>query len=183
MAKVYAMIANGTEETECLTVVDLLKRAGNQVIIVSVEKDKEILSSHGIRITADQTIQKTDFKDADSIFLPGGMPGSERLSDSQKLTNALIQLDSQNKVIAAICAAPAVVLGRHGLLAGKRCTCFPGFEKELEDAYLVSERVVTDGNIVTSKGLGTAIDLGLELIRIFQGQAISDKIASQIQYR
>lgn len=182
MAKVYAMIADGTEEVECLAVVDILRRSGIETVLVSVNETAEVTSSHKIRLLADATVEEIDFSDGDVIFVPGGMPGSEHLSACKKLTAALRQAAEEGRRIAAICAAPAVVLGRHGLLQGKTATCFPGFEQELLGAVHTAQGVVTDGNITTARGLGYAVDLGLELVRLLQGEEKSEDIRSRIQY-
>lgn len=182
MAKVYAMIADGTEEVECLAVVDILRRSGIETVLVSVNETTEVTSSHKIRLTADATVAETDFSDGDVIFVPGGMPGSEHLSSCEKLIAALKQAADEGRRIAAICAAPAVVLGRHGLLKGKTATCFPGFEGELLGAVHTEQGVVTDGNVTTARGLGYAIDLGLELVKLLEGKEKSEDIRSRIQY-
>ena len=106
MAKVYAMIADGSEEVECLAVVDVLRRSGIETVLVSIEKDRRVVSSHQIPIEADMTIAETDFSDADVIFLPGGLPGSERLSACEPLIKALERQRDAGKRISAICAAP-----------------------------------------------------------------------------
>ncbi len=183
MAKVYAMIADGTEEVECLTVVDILRRSGVEVVLVSVSGSKNIVSSHNVKIEADAVVAETDFADGDAVFLPGGMPGSEHLSACEPLIAALRQADDTGKRIAAICAAPAVVLGRHGFLEGKTATCFPGLENELRGARHTSQGVVTDGNITTARGLGFAIDLGLELAKLLVSEEVSETVKSKIQYR
>ena len=175
MAKVYAMIADGTEEVECLAVVDLLRRSKIDTVLVAAKEDREVVTSHGIRIQADAAVGEVDFSDADVIFLPGGMPGSVHLSQCEPLNQA-------GKRIAAICAAPAVVLGHHGLLRGKRATCFPGFEEELNGAIVVDQGVVTDGNITTAKGLGVALDLGLELVKLLIDEKTADDLKKTIQY-
>jgi len=183
MAKVYAMIADGTEEVECLTVVDILRRSGAEVVLVSISGSKNIVSSHNVKIEADAVIEETDFADGDAVFLPGGMPGSEHLSACEPLIAALHQVNDTGKRIAAICAAPAVVLGRHGFLEGKTATCFPGLEHELTGARHTSQGVVTDGNITTARGLGFAIDLGLELAKLLVSEEVSETVKSKIQYR
>ena len=183
MAKVYAMIANGTEEVECLTVVDLLRRSGVETVLVSVEESCEVTSSHKVRITADTTLAQTDLSDGDVIFLPGGMPGAERLSACGPLLEALEQADREGRRIAAICAAPGVVLGRHGLLKGRTATCFPGFEKEFGDGRYTHQGVVTDGNLTTARGLGFAVDLGLELVELLLGSEAAEETRRRIQYR
>ncbi|MGL5435741.1 MAG: DJ-1 family glyoxalase III [Lachnospiraceae bacterium] len=181
MVKVYAMIADGTEEVECLAVVDVLKRSGMDVVLVSVGETRQVLTAHQIRIEADATVAETDMSDADLIFIPGGMPGSEHLSSCPALITAIqAQLDSGRRV-AAICAAPGVVLGRHGFLKGKKATCFPGFEDELIEAEYSSQGVVTDGNITTAKGVGVAIDLGLELAALYFGRDAARELRQRMQ--
>lgn len=182
MAKVYAMIADGTEEVECLAVVDLLRRSNIETVLVAAKDSREVVTSHGIRIQADAAADEADFSDADVIFLPGGMPGSVHLSQCGSLIQALKAQDQAGKRIAAICAAPAVVLGHHGFLRGKRATCFPGFEEELNGAIVVDQGVVTDGNITTAKGLGVALDLGLELVRLLIDEKTADDLRKAIQY-
>ncbi|MCC8060515.1 MAG: DJ-1/PfpI family protein [Clostridiales bacterium] len=182
MAKVYAMIANGSEEVECLAVVDVLKRCGIEVSLVSAHEEREIVSSHGIRIQADEIASKAAFSDGDAIFLPGGIPGSEHLYNCAPLREALKKAHAEGRRIAAICAAPAVVLGRLGYLQGRRATCYPGFEKDLLGAEYTGEGVITDGNITTARGLGYALDLGLELGGLLVGRDVAAKVKSQIQY-
>lgn len=182
MAKVYAMIADGTEEAECLAVLDLLRRSGIEVTLVSINDTKHVISSHQVKIEADATIAETDFTDGDVIFVPGGMPGAENLSACEPLIAAMKAALEDGRRIAAICAAPGVVLGRHGFLEGKKATCFPGFEKELHGAEHTSQGVVTDGNITTARGLGFAIDLGLELVKLLVGEDVSEDTRKKIQY-
>lgn len=182
MPRVYAMIADGTEEVECLAVVDLLRRAHIDTVIVSVG-GKNILSSHKVAITADKTADEVDLTDADLIFLPGGMPGSTNLAHCAPLISAIEKQLKSNKRVAAICAAPAVVLGANGFLRGKKAVCFPGFESGCDGAKVdIKARVVTDGNITTARGLGCAVDLGLELISLLVDKNTADKIKEAIQY-
>lgn len=181
MKKVYAFIANGSEEAECLNVVDLLRRAHFDVTLVSVESERGVVSSHNVAIIADKTFGECDFSDGDAFFLPGGMPGTNRLAAHAGLCGLLTSANKAGKRLAAICAAPSV-LGRLGLLKGRKATCFPGFESYLEGAKHVSDGVVTDGNITTARGLGFAIDLGLELIALLESRDKSDEIKRAIQY-
>lgn len=182
MTKVYAMIADGTEEVECLAVLDVLKRSGVEVVLVSVNETKSVVSSHQVRIEADQTVAETDFSDGDVIFVPGGMPGAENLSACEPLVAALKSALTDGRRVAAICAAPGVVLGRHGFLKGRKATCFPGFETEFHGAEYTSQGVVTDGLITTARGLGFAIDLGLELVKLLIGEAVAEDTKKKIQY-
>ncbi len=183
MAKVYAVMADGTEEVECLAVVDILRRCGIETVLVSAGETRRVVSSHGIAIKTDVTVAETDFSDGDVIFVPGGMPGSENLSACEPLITALKKADAEGRRIAAICAAPAVVFGRHGLLEGKKATCFPGFEKELVGAEYIDKSVVTDGSITTAKGLGAALDLGLELAGLLSGRDVAEDMRKRIQYK
>ncbi len=179
--KIYAFMADGTEETECLAVADVLVRGGADVKLVSVSGRHEIKSSHGITIVCDDVIDNVDLKDADALFLPGGMPGTTRLGQCKKLNDALLDANAANKRIAAICAAPSV-LGKLGLLKGKTATCFPGFEDKLEGAKYTRTGVVTDGNVTTARGLGFAIDLGLELLALMTDKENSDRVKAAVQY-
>lgn len=180
--KAYAFVANGTEESELLCVADLLRRAEIETVIVSIESNREIISSHNVKLSADAKFDEVDFIDADLIFIPGGLPGSQRLSDFAPLNGLIAKCLSNGKRVAAICAAPALVLGRHGFLNGKRATCAPGFEAELKGAAYIEEAVVTDGLITTARGLGAALDLGLEIITLTKGEAAAKEMRAKIQY-
>lgn len=182
MAKVYAMIADGSEEVELLAVVDILRRSGVETVLVSISDRKDTISSHQVKIEADAVIAETDFSDGDVIFLPGGLPGAENLSDCPALIQAIRQNLTEGRRVAAICAAPGVVLGRHGFLEGKTATCFPGFEKEFQGAEYTMQGVVTDGLITTARGLGFAIDLGLELVKLLVGEEQAEDTKKKIQY-
>lgn len=181
MAKVYAMIADGTEECECLIVVDVLRRAGADVRLVSVG-GKTAVGSHGIEITADATVSEVDLIDADLIFVPGGLPGSEKLAANAKLVDAIGKALELGKRVAAVCAAPALVLGAHGFLRGKSAICFPGFESHMSGAEIKrGARVVTDGNVTTARGLGCTLELALELVRLLFGSDKAAEIKQKIQ--
>lgn len=180
MAKIIAYVADGLEEVECLAVVDVVRRAGIEIILTSIKDDKHIVSSHSIRFEADALASVTDPSDADMIFLPGGQPGTNNLKASPEVEKALKQFAAEGKRIAAICAAPTV-LGKYGLLDGKTATCYPGCESMLGAANHVSDGVVTDGNITTARGLGYAIALGLEIIRLLISEEKSLEIKAAIQ--
>lgn len=181
MSKVYIFMADGTEEVEALTVVDLLRRAGVTVVTVSIMGKDSIVSSHGIEMKTD-AIFGGDYADGDMIVLPGGMPGTNYLAAHEGLRDVLFSYKDREKYLAAICAAPSV-LGRNGLLAGKKATCYPGFEEFLQGATIVTDRVAHDGKFITSRGLGTAIDFALELITVLCDAATAEKIAASVQYR
>lgn len=182
MAKVYIFLANGFEEIEGLTVVDLLRRANINITMVSITGEQFITGSHQIIIKADALFENVDFNDADMLVLPGGMPGTKYLSGHEGLDQLLKQFHTKGKKISAICAAPSV-LGSKGLLKGKYATCYPGFEDALLGAHIKNDAVVTDGNFTTSKGLGTAIDFSLALIKNLKSGAEAANIAKSIQYQ
>ena len=182
MIKAIAMIADGTEEVECLGVVDILRRAGVQTSLVAVG-GKTIVSSHGVTITADKTVDEVDFGEADLIFVAGGLPGTRNLAACKPLINGIKQALSDGRRVAAICAAPALVLGANGFLKGKKAACYPGFEDNMTGAQIQSSaRVVTDGNVTTARGLGCTIELGLELVRLLIGDGQADEIKDKIQF-
>ena len=153
MVKVYLFLANGFEEIEGLTVVDLLRRANIEIVMVSITGDLYVTGSHQITTKADVLFEKADYSDADMLVLPGGMPGTKYLSEHRGLDELLKQFFGKGKKLSAICAAPSV-LGAKGILKGKHATCYPGFEEALDGAIVTNEAVVIDENIITSKGMG-----------------------------
>ena len=175
---VYLFLANGFEEIEALAPLDLLRRAGVEVTTVGIGGDR-IQGSHGITVEAD--IPEGLFTDAnpDMIILPGGMPGSRNLDASRTVDVALKAAVRNGAILAAICAAP-MVLGRRGLLEGKRAICFPGFEGELRGATIADTRVVRDGNIITAAGMGVAVDFGLALVAALKGDAVAEELRRTI---
>lgn len=181
MAKVYAFLAEGLEEVECLAAVDVLVRAGVVVTLVSIGEKKEVTGSHGFTILADQRLSEISMEAADVLFLPGGMPGTKKLGDCKELCDGLVEANRAGQRIAAICAAPSV-LGTLGILKGKEATCYPGYEESLIGSTPTGAGVVTDGNITTARGLGYALDLGLELVRILIDEETSVRIRKSIQY-
>jgi len=154
---VLVIIADGFEEIEAITVIDILRRCGVSVVVAGLDKI-EIKGSHNIIINADKILDKND-NCFEAIVLPGGMPGSKNLSDSPLVDQMLFYANSEKKIIAAICAAPAVVLASKGILSKKKATCFPSMEEKFDDSTIFSEnRVVVDGNIITSRGAGTSAE-------------------------
>ncbi len=165
---IYVLLANGFEEIEALTPVDMLRRAGSHVKTVSIEDGLVVHGAHGIDVVAD--VMPADASDKiDLLILPGGMPGSLNLDASPVTDDMLRRVTADGGRIAAICAAP-LVLGRRGLLKGKLATCYPGFEKELEGAIVRKEPVVTDGLITTARGMGAAMTFGAELVKWLHGK-------------
>ena len=181
MANVYVFTADGFEEIEGLTVVDLMRRAGAQVQMVSISDGLAVKGSHGIEIKADTFFDDVDFDQADLLVLPGGMPGTLHLGEHEGLTGLLQDFAAKGKRVAAICAAPSV-LGGLGLLKGKRAVCYPGFEDKLTGTQVEMEEVVTDGCITTSRGLGTAIPFALELISLLFGPEKAEEIKKSVIY-
>ena len=181
MSKVYAFMANGLEEIECLAVVDILRRADVECETVSITAEREVIGSHGIRVITDRCWEEIAISESDVLFLPGGMPGTKYLGGFAPLCEALKKHAAAGGRVAAICAAPSV-LGDLNLLVGKKATCYPGFEEKLLGATYVSDGVVTDGNVTTARGMGFAIDLGLELVRLLNGEERARELKAAIQH-
>jgi 4-methyl-5(b-hydroxyethyl)-thiazole monophosphate biosynthesis len=182
MAKVYIFVANGFEEIEGLTVVDLLRRANIEIMMVSITGDLYVTGSHHIEVKTDALFENIDYSEGEMLVLPGGMPGTKNLAEHAGLDQLLKQFQAKGKKLSAVCAAPSV-LGSKGLLKGKNATCFPGYEDALLGANVRNEAVITDGNVITSKGMGTAIDFSLAIIKSISGEAEAMKIAKAIQYQ
>ena len=173
---VLIAVADGIEELEAITIIDCLRRVGADLTIASVQKP-QITTARKIKITADCLITDCIDKTYDLIALPGGMPGAENLRDSKELTEMLKKQKEAGRLYAAICASPAIVFAHHGLLAGKKATCYPGMENKLPDASAVNQRVVVDGNCVTSQGPATALEFSLKLVELLFGSAAAKKLA------
>ncbi|MBW8001585.1 MAG: DJ-1 family protein [Planctomycetes bacterium] len=169
-------IADGIEEIEAVCIIDVLRRGGVDVTVASVG-GLQIEASRGVKLVADALISDCVEKSFDLIALPGGMPGAEHLRDCPELIELLKQQNEQGKLYGAICASPAVVLLGHGLLEGKKATCHPAFAEKLGDAESAEQRVVVDGNCVTSQGPGTAIEFALVLVEKLLGKEKAESIA------
>lgn len=176
---IYVFLANGFEETEAVTPIDILRRCGKEVVTVGIG-DNIIKSSHGIAVVTDTEDKLIDLNEnLEGIILPGGMPGTLNLEASETVQRAIDYCVSNNLYIGAICAAPSI-LGHKGLLKGKKAVCFSGFESQLEGAEVSDEPVVRDGNIITSRGAGTAVDFGLKLAEVFASEEQSRKVGEAI---
>ena len=172
------LLADGFEEIEALTPLDILRRAGLDVKTVTVGS-KIAVGSHKIPVVCDLFAKEVNPDEVSLLILPGGMPGTVNL-DASALTDALISAVTENGGrIAAICAAP-MVLGRRGLLEGKEAVCYPGFENELKGATISESSVVTDGKITTAKGMGVALEFSLELVRLIVGEEKANDISSSL---
>lgn len=169
MGTVYVFFADGFEEIEAFTAVDTLRRAGLNVEIVSVTSDEIVMGAHDVSLLCDVNFENCDFSDADLLLLPGGMPGAGTLDKHVGLRKLILDFAEKNKPIAAICAAP-MVLGKLGLLKGRKATCYPSFEQYLEGAQCVDEPVVCDGNIITAMGPGAAMEFSLTIVELLLGK-------------
>lgn len=176
----YIFLADGFEEIEALCPYDLLLRAGIPVKTVSINETTLVTGTHGIRVHADITLNEMG-DDILGIMLPGGLPGADNLCSCAKVQEYMAKANAEGKLITAICAAP-YVLGQAGLLKGRRATCFPGFEDKLTGASVTGEGVVTDGNIITAKGMGAAFEFGIEIIKYYKGEAFAKEIAAKTQH-
>lgn len=181
MKKVCVFFTEGFEEVEGLTIVDLLRRAGIEVCMASVTGKSAVTGAQGITIQTDKLFEEVDVCDGDMLVLPGGQPGTSNLGEYEPLTELLKAWNKEGKRIGAICAAPTV-LGTLDILKGKKATCYPGCENQLTGAEIVSDRVVTDGNITTSRGIGTAISFALELISLLLDEKTALEIKKSIVY-
>jgi 4-methyl-5(b-hydroxyethyl)-thiazole monophosphate biosynthesis len=177
MPHLITILAPGFEETEAVTVIDLMRRAQIRVSLLGL-RALEVTGSHDITIRAERLLQ--DFNEPfDGIVLPGGMPGTTNLAESSAVLDLVRDAHRREALCAAICAAP-LVFGRAGILRNRTATCYPGIEKELIGATVVTETVVRDKNIITSRGPGTAVAFGLEIVSYIAGQKEADRIAAAV---
>lgn len=178
---VYILLADGFEELEALAPCDMLRRAGVETRLVSVSEKLLVKGAHGIGVMADLTLSEMNIRDIEMLVFPGGMPGAKNLDEHPRTDLLIRHCLEKDLFLAAICAAP-MILGKRGVLAGKKATCFPGFEKFLSGATVVSdERVVRDGNVVTAVGAGAAVEFGLKLVEIMKDKKTSDELRESIR--
>ena len=181
MKKVYVFLADGFEEIEGLTVVDMLRRVNVETVMVSINATKTVTGAHGIVIQADGVFGEYTYEDGVMAVLPGGMPGTNHLMAHEGLKKLLLSYNENKKYLAAICAAPSV-LGINGLLEGRHATCYPGFEEKLLGAKALPDAVVMDGNMITSRGMGTAISFGAALVSVLTDEETAENLLKAIQY-
>jgi 4-methyl-5(b-hydroxyethyl)-thiazole monophosphate biosynthesis len=176
MAKVLVPLAEGCEELEAVTIIDLLRRAGIEVIAAGLQAGI-VKASRGTQLMPDMTLDVALKSEYDMIVLPGGMPGAKHLKEDERILNLLKKMAGEGKYTAAICAAPTV-LAEAGLLKGKKATSYPGFldKMALPDAQYLTDAVVRDGKVLTSRGPGTAMDFALALIEALSGRATRDQV-------
>ena len=176
---IAVLLADGFEEIEALTPVDVLRRAGLDVKTVGINA-KTVTGAHKIPVVCDILTSEVVLDDVSLVIFPGGMPGAVNL-DASPFTDVIIDAAIKNGGrIAAICAAP-LILGRRGLLKGKSATCYPGFEAELKGAAVCNAGVVTDGNITTARGMGVALDFSLELVSLILGEKKKNEIREAVK--
>lgn len=179
MDKVYVFFADGFEEIEGLTVVDILRRGQVETVMVSVTGKSVVMGAHGIPVAMDGLFEEYDLNDGTLYVLPGGMPGTRNLGEHQELCGLLVKAKAAGKKVAAICAAPSV-LGQLGLLKGEKATSYPGFEEKLEGAVTTLNPVEVSGQITTSRGMGTAIPFALELLAQLKGRETAEEMGKAI---
>jgi len=178
---VYVLLAEGFEEIEAITPIDVLRRAECNVITVSITTNKVVNGAHNIQLTADELFENCNFSNADVIFLPGGMPGATNLNEHSGVKSVVLAQASKGKIVAAICAAP-LVLGGLGLLEGKKATCYPSFENTLIGATHVEASCVVSENIITANGPGGAMPLALELVRQLKGIELATQLETGMMF-
>jgi len=182
MAKVLVFLADGFEEVEALSPVDLLRRASVDVEVVSISDELCVTGARKIKVLADRKLSDADFENAKMLVLPGGMPGTINLEKCDPLMKKVDQFVNEGKYVAAICAAPTI-LGHRGLLRDKNACCYPGMQDQLEGANVSYEEVTVDNNIITSRGMGTAANFALKLVELMVDKATAENLAKAVVYQ
>lgn len=182
MSKIAIFFAEGYEEIEALAVVDVCRRLKLEIDMVSITGEKTVQGSHGIFVGMDKIFEEITCADYDMLVLPGGMPGTKNLEAFEPLMAQIDAFFEGGRYIGAICAAPSI-FGHRGILKGRKACCFPGFESHLEGAEVTSGPVEIDGNVVTSRGMGTAIDFGLAIAGLFTDKEKVDALAKSIIHK
>lgn len=175
----YVFLADGFEETEALATLDVMRRAKLEVQTVGVT-GAYVTGSHGVTVQSDITFSQVTFDNLEGAVLPGGMPGTLNLEKSADVIVCVKHCYENGKLVAAICAAPSI-LGHLGMLSGRRATCFPGFEKELTGACCTGAHVETDGNVITAKGAGCAVEFGHAIVAKAVSAETADRIIEEMQ--
>ncbi len=172
---IYLFFAAGTEEAEALVTADIIRRAGLDLQIVSITDDHMVTGAHNIRVETDAVLREVDFSDAELLIFPGGLPGATNLADCADLNERIRDHVFIGRPVAAICAAP-LILGRLGLLEGKRATCYPGFEGELRGASCTGALVEQDGLFITGKGPAAVFEFGYAIVERMKDKATADAL-------
>lgn len=181
MSKIGIFFADGCEEIEGLSVVDICRRADLEIVTISIMGRAEVTGSHQIIFSTDTVFEDVDFKELDGVILPGGMPGTIHLGEHEGVNRVIKEFAKEGKLVAAICAAPSV-LGAAGILQGKTAVCHPGFEEKLTGANVKFENVAVDGNVITSRGMGTAFDFGLAIAGYFKEESVVEDVRLHMVY-
>lgn len=181
MTKVLVVFAEGFEETEAIAPVDILRRAGAGVVVAGLDSIN-INSSHSIKVTCDCILEDVLEEHWDAIVIPGGLKGAENLAASKDVAKLLLRQNAEGLIIGAICASPALVLGPLGILNNRKAVCYPGMEVECPSVKFSEQRVLRDSNIITSRGMGCAVEFGLELVRALFGSEKADSVADKIVF-
>ena len=181
MNRIYVFLADGFETVEALAPVDVMRRAGLDVVTVSIMGRKEVISAQSVTVVADALYENVSLADADALILPGGGVGTDNLSAHEPLRAQLVNACSRGLLVAAICAAP-MVFGRIGILEGKRATCYPGCEGDLFGAEYTAKAVEQDGNILTACGPAASFDFGFAIVKHFCGADVVETLRSQMQF-
>lgn len=174
----YVLFADGFEEIEALTIVDVLRRAGMPVVTMSIYDAPEAIGAHGVTVVADEAFDPDMLEDAEWLICPGGMPGASNLAENETLCEILKEQNEKGEKLAAICASPSVILGPLGLLEGRDAVCYPGMEEGMEGANVLSQRVAVDGNIVTGNGPASAAKFALTIAAMSMGDDVANEVAA-----
>ncbi len=179
MKKTVVCLADGFEEIEAVTIIDILRRAEVDVTTASVSGSALVKGAHHVEVRADKLFEDVDFRDIDMIILPGGMPGAQNLNNHKGVQDRILDFSAAGKMIGAICAAP-MVLGNLGLLENRNVTCYPGFGNYLKKARLKNDAVVEDRNLVTANGPAAAVEFALKLVEKLKGRDMADMTARKM---
>jgi 4-methyl-5(b-hydroxyethyl)-thiazole monophosphate biosynthesis len=179
MKNIAVHLAEGFEEIEAVSIIDILRRAEINVTVVSITENLHVTGSHGIRVIADHLFNDINYDFIDMILLPGGMPGSTNLNNHLGLREQILNFQDNKKFLGAICAAP-LVFGNLGILKRIKATCYPGFENQLHDAIVTTENIEVSDNIITAKGAGVAIEFALKIVELLKGKELATKLAQKM---
>lgn len=178
MKKSYIFLADGFEELEALSPIDIMRRGEMDIVTVSISDSYTVTGAHGVPIIADMLISEISEADVDWLICPGGMPGAKNLHDCNQLNDMLLRHYDNGGHVAAICASPALVFSPLGIIKGKKATCYPGMESYCADAEMVDQFVVVTNNVVTGQGPAAAIDFALKLVEISKGKDVAESVAA-----
>jgi len=179
MTRVLVPLAQGCEELEAVTIIDILRRAGIEVVSAGLEEGP-VTASRGVRLLPDKTLEEALSQDYDMVALPGGLPGSDHLAEDQRITGLLRSMNESGRYVGAVCAAPKV-LARSGLLKGKQATAFPGVLQAENHPDITGNAVTRDGTVITSRSVGTVMDFALAIVEALQGHEKRDQLEASLE--